>query len=501
MIRIGRLNDTRVRVGATYLLGAQAVFFCSGYAMHIVLGRYLGPVEYGLFGVTLYAATMIRTFVASGIPMSVARYVSSAPEQAEAIYQAGFKIQFFLTVVISAAFYLFAVPLADWLGDERLSVYFRIIAPMPLFFGIFFLIQQYYNGMRRFRKQAELLTFSYLVRVLLVIALAVIGYRAVGAVLGLTIASAVAALYSVGTRSAGSPGELFPYSALIRFSIPVVGAAVVQSLLTDMDIMFVKRIVAGNEAAGYYTSAKALAQVLPFGFYALSGAIYPAVSRAHAAGELAQFRRYVTQANRLLLLVVLPIAILVAWNAGEILLLVYGRRYAEGAAALRWLILSFGMLSFFIIHKTILTGAGFPMVSGVLTVCLLPAYLILQVVFTRRFGLAGAALSSALTFSGGVLLSVFMLYRKFQTGFLLTSTLRIFFAAAAMLAVHFLVGGVPVPFSIRLLAALLAYLSALRISGELKLREFKEFLSAFRDVAAEDRGNAVSAPNHPTDEI
>ncbi len=495
------MNETRVRVGATYLLGAQAVFFCSGYAMHIVLGRYLGPVEYGLFGVTLYAATMIRTFVASGIPMSVARYVSSEPEKAEAVYQSGFKIQFFLTVAISAAFFALAAPLAGWLGDDCLRVFFRIIAPMPLFFGIFFLIQQYYNGLRRYRKQAQLLTLSYLLRAALVVALAVIGYRALGAVAGLTAASAITAIYCVGTRSAGSPGESFSSPVLIRFSIPVVAAAVVQSLLTDMDIMFVKKIVTGNESAGYYTSAKALAQVLPFGFYALSGAIYPAVSRAHAAGEQVQFNKYIHQANRLLLLVVLPVAILVALNAGEILSLVYGRRYAEGAAALRWLILSFGMLSFFIIHKTILTGAGYPTVAGILTVCLLPAYFILQVILTRRFGLAGAAQASALTFLSGTVLSIFVLYKKFQTGFFLASTLRIFSAAAAMFVTHIAISGISAPFSIRLLTACLVYLLVLKISGELKLCELKEFLRAFRNVGAENRSDADSAPSPPADEI
>ena len=43
-----------------------------------------------------------------------------------------------------------------------------------------------------------------------------------------------------------------------------------------------------------------------------------------------------------------------------------------GAGALRWLILSFSLLSFFIIHKTIITGCGHPRLAGLLTVIMLP---------------------------------------------------------------------------------------------------------------------------------
>ena len=170
------MNPPRVRIGITYLLAAQGTFLVSAYIMHIVLGRYLGPVEYGLFGVVLYAATMIRTFVASGLPMAVARYVSSQPDHAEAIFRKGLSLQLALAFTISVVFFIAAPHFAQLLGDHALTPLFRIAAPIPLFFGLFFLIIQYYNGRRDYLKQSVWLAVSYVLRVVLVIGLALAGF-------------------------------------------------------------------------------------------------------------------------------------------------------------------------------------------------------------------------------------------------------------------------------------------------------------------------------------
>jgi O-antigen/teichoic acid export membrane protein len=473
------MNGSGVRVGTVYLLGAQITFLVSSYVMHIFLGRYLGPVEYGLFGVILYAANISRAFVSSGIPMAVTRYISAEPKAAEAIYRAGFKLQFVLSLAISLLVFLFAEPLAQVLGDEQLAVLFRIHAPLTLCFALFTLVMQYHNGLRNYRPQSVQLTISYLLRLGLVVLLAVVGFRVMGAVAGLVLASAIAALWALLTRKSGTVTGTFPLSSLISFSVPLMISAIAMALLTDLDIMFVKRLIHEKTAAGLYISAKALALVSPYAFFALSSALYPAVSSAHSCGDKALLQRYIQQANRLLLIVILPLVIIIAWDARAIMLLVYGERYLEAATTLRWLMPAFGLMSIFIIHKTIITGCGFPRIDALLTLAILPLCVLLQIELIPALGLLGAALASTIAFGVAVLCSLTILLVKFGAGFKLSSTVRILIAAATLPLFELIFSFFSFPFLLKLPLLAGLFIAMIWIVRELRLGDIKEIVAEF----------------------
>gem|GEM_PF-1619659 len=475
----------QVRIGATWLLLAQGIFLITSYALHVILGRRLGPVEYGLFGIVLYTSNMVRTFVASGLPMAVGRYVSAERQQAESVYRAGFRLQALMGLGISLPLFLFADPLAGILGDPALAPLFRIVSPIVIFYGLFFLVIQYWNGLQKYRIQSLLMSIYYSLRLVLVVAPAVLGWHVAGAVGGLMFTSVVTGILAMAVRRPQGENDPFPQSRLIAFATPLVLASVVQALLIDLDIMFVKRLVPATAASGWYTSAKALAQIILFAFMALSNALYPAVSNAWAAGDTARLRRYVEQSNRWLLLTVIPLAVITGWQAEGLLNLVYGDRYLEAAPALRWLMVSFGLLSAFIIHKTIITGCGFPRLAGILTVMLLPLYVVLQLVFIPRWGLAGAAAATAVSFGVGVLGSFAVVWTKVRAGLNWCSTARLLGAGAGLALAEYLVSLLSLPFLPRLILPAMVYLALVLILGELQragLRDLGERYSCQGDT-------------------
>ncbi|MCX6639782.1 MAG: flippase [bacterium] len=463
-----------VRVGTAYLLAAQLIFLVSGYGMHVFLGRYLGPAEYGLFGVVLYAATMIRTFVMSGVPMAVARYVAAEPNRAEAILRQGLRLQFLLAFTVSLIFFLLAEPLAKLLGDPSLTILFRIAAPITIFFGIFFVINQYHNGLGQYRLQSAWLTLSYLLRAVLVIGLTWVGWRVYGAVAGLTIAAALSSLIVLFIRKAGAAGPPFPPKLLIDFGAPLIVASIVFALITDLDMMFVKGMMHDTVSAGYYTSAKAMAQATPFAFYALSSALYPAISRVQAQGDIVKMQNYIHQANRLLLITILPLLVIVCFNSQAILQLFYGSKFLPAATSLSWLMLSFSFMSIFVIHRTFITGSGHPKVSSLLTVALLPICVILNLRLIPPLGLTGAALASTFTFLLGTIGSYFIIYTKFKAGFKLGSTFRIISAAIVILILNFLLAKFGLPLLLNVAILLVCYLAALWILREWNFQQIRE---------------------------
>ena len=485
------MSQPKVSEGTVYLMVAQGTFLVSSYIMHIVLGRYLGPAEYGLFGVVLYSAAMIRTLSESGLCRAVVRYISAEPERAEEIFRKGLMLQLILAALISLSFFLAAPVLARLLGDKNLISLFRIMTPIIIFSGIFMLIIQYYNGLFRYASQSVWLAVYYLVRAGLVVSLTVVGLGVFGAVTGLVAASGIVAFFIFITRTPGESKESFPASTLIRFSVPLIISSIAGVLVANLDLMFVTRLVPSAFSTGHYTSAKALTQAPLFVFYALSSALYPAVSNAFSNENWIRLKKYIHQAHRLLLMVLLPPIIFISCDSAEIITLFYGIDYVEGAPALRWLIFSSSILAILVIHQTIITGCGFPKISSLLTLSLLPICVVLHLTLIPVFGLVGAAVASALTFMIGACCSLTILYVKFKAGFHLTSTLRILGAASLMFVLDVVLTWLGLSLIPKLTVLTVFFLIVLGAFGELRRSELRELVEHFQKVGGKKANGAA----------
>lgn len=472
-------SPSKVGLGTVYLMAAQGTLLVSGYLMHILLGRYLGPAEYGLFGVALYAANMIRTLI-GGLPMAVARYVAAESKRSERIFQKGLLLQSGLGAFISLMFFFIAPSVARLLGDENLTPLFRLVAPIPLLYGVFFLIIQYYNGLRRYIHQSAWLIVYYVLRAVLAIFLTLAGMRVFGAITGLVAASGIVGLLTIISRIPGENKETFPALCLIRFSAPLIIGSVSLALLMDLDLMFVKKLVPDNASAGHYTSAKALAQAALFMFYAFSSALYPAVSNAYSKGDMTGLKQYIQQANRVLLMVLLPLMIVVYLDSTEIISLFFGGEYVEAAPILQWLIVSFSALAGFIVHKTVITGCGFPTISSSLPLLILPLCIGLHLTLIPVFGVVGAAMASTLTYMIGGCCSLAILYIKFKAGFHRTSTLRIVVAALLLLLSDIALTRMGLNFILKIPFLAAFYPTALVLLGELNRTQVDYLWSIFK---------------------
>jgi O-antigen/teichoic acid export membrane protein len=256
--------------------------------------------------------------------------------------------------------------------------------------------------------------------------------------------------------------------------------------------MFVKRLIPGASSAGHYTSAKAIARAALPVFYALSSAIYPALSNAYATGDSARFREYIHKAHRSALMVLLPLTIVVTWDSGEILSTLFGNDYVEGAPVLAWLTLSFSFLALFIVHKSIITGCGFPTIVSLLTSALLPLCIILQLILIPVFGLAGAALACALTHMVGAGCSMTIVQKKFRAGFHLTSTVRIVCVSFLLFFLDVILTWSGLGLIPKLIILATLYLLGLGACRELRFHELREFLADLQKGSEKNQMQAAA---------
>jgi O-antigen/teichoic acid export membrane protein len=181
----------------------------------------------------------------------------------------------------------------------------------------------------------------------------------------------------------------------------------------------------------------------------------------------------------MLLIVILPLSFFVGVNSGSIISLFFGASYLPGSTVLAWLMASFSFLAVLIIHKTIITGCGFPRISSLLTLGLLPLGIFLQLMLVPNYGISGSAAAATVTFLCGSMASSIVVLHKFKAGFPLKSTLKISVAAGVMLCFNLILSRIGVTLVPNFLMSFTLYVLALRIVRVWKGSQLREFLGHF----------------------
>ncbi len=400
-------NGTGLARGTLYHIFARIVFLLSGYAVHIYLGRKLGAGLYGTAGVIISAILLIRIFMITGISQAVSKLTAQYMDLAGAIMKKAFILQASMAVISGAVLYLSSGFLAGLLNDASLANYFRVCAFIIPLLGIYAVYQSTLGGLKRFGEHALMITVFSVVRVTAVIALVSAGFKIYGLLGGWVIAIVAAALLGFFyTRKIDRKGS-FTVSRIFLFSLPLIMFSLGNALLINLDLLFVKSLVAGPEQTGFYTAAAALAKTPYNIFTAFTLTVLPSVSAAISVENRELVNKYIRQSMRYLLMMTIPLAYIVSFSAEKLVLFLYPENFAPAGAPLGILIWGQTFITVFAVLAAVLIGTGNSVPVTVSAFALIPVNIILNIILIPRFGLEGAATATLITaFSGMGVLSL-----------------------------------------------------------------------------------------------
>jgi len=413
------MNDVETKEfakGTNQLVIAQLVFLLSGYVIHLVLGRHLGPETYGTYGVVLSLMTTVNLLLIVGFPQSASKYIAGGSDVGSVI-RYSIRIQAIFAAVVFAAYLGLASLVADALNDPSLAPYIRIsafVVPVYAFYCMY--NNGYLNGLRRFDKQAITLIVSSIVKIGAVFALVFLGLGVNGAIFGY-LAAAVVGLF-LGWRYLGPVAKStisFNWRKLLKFGVPATILSISIFLLMNIDLFMVKAIMQDNVSTGYYTSAATLAKIPYYIFTGLSLIVLPSISRSVATNDVTLLRSYIRQSMRHMLILLLPLVLLISATSSELVSLVYSSTYIDAARSLSLLIVGLGLLSVFLVLTNIIMGSGKPKVAMLLGLLMVPLDVGLNLWLIPNHGLMGAAIATTATVSCGVLLSLIYVLLRFKT--------------------------------------------------------------------------------------
>jgi len=416
--------------GILYIMISRIIWVLSGFVIHVGLGRFLGPKLYGIFGIILSLVSIIYIVLSSGMRQAITKYTAGNPELVGVIKHSGLKILIIFSLTLTVILISLAKPFSMLLKDETLVNLILLSALIIPFTGVLFGYIGSLEGIKQFGKSAAVSITYASFKVIFVFLLVFLGYEIYGAIIGLVLAvfvSTLAAAYFC--RGQTNEGH-FDSILLIKFGFPVLLFFIAIALVMNIDIFFVKSILADNAKTGFYTSAKALSQVIYIFFTAFSVVLLPSISSAISNNNVELLKKYINQSLRYMLMLLIPTVLIINATSEKIINLFYSGAYVSAAYPLSILVFGISFLSITLALSTIMQGYGIPKVPLAILLILIPLNICLQIILIPRYELSGAALATTLTCFAGLIISGAYIYRLFKTLVSIKSFVKIILASS-----------------------------------------------------------------------
>lgn len=478
-----------------WLTASEITFNVAAYIVHSVVGRVLGPADYGRYGLVVTFTTMIIVLIGNGIPTAMSKYLSEVleanPGRIKAIKQKTALLQVIIIGAVTAIFFLVSPLIAALLHDPSLTPLFQLSSLVIPAFAAASFYHYYLIGLHLFRIQAIVKIIRSFARVGC-IALAAIYFGLDGAIAGYILAPLLTFIAVVLIdefyikrhlglgKEIGETGFQFPAKTLLNYAGPLTLFLIFYELILTLDLYFVKALLQDDHLTGLYNAAITVGRIPYYLFAALAMIMLPAISKTTAERNDAETTSLVERSLRLLALILFPLVALLSAYANEILHLFYGSRYDGAAAAMQVFAVGVGFLTVFYVLAFALNGAGLVKIPLRLSFAGFFGMLVLNFALIPPFGIVGAALAT--TIISGLLMLGILVYTEINFHAKLSIRLILISLATAigivLLAVSILPAG---PWSFLVSGTILAalYYGVLRLFGELTDDDIAPLLKAF----------------------
>jgi O-antigen/teichoic acid export membrane protein len=472
------MPERRAARGTVQLVMSQACLFVSGYVITILLARGLGPADYGIYGVILSILSWVEQSSRFGIASATAKLIAEDQRQAPAVAQTAWVLGACLLVVVFAVFWS-AAPLLARLFQlpEGVSLLRLAALDIPVY-GMYFIYRGVSQGRREFAT-LSLAGASYgLSKVAGVFGLYALTLSIQGALVVNMLASMVALVF-IASRTPIKPSQWHPtrIPRLLPVALPFALGGLIANVLYHLDVLSLRILLSEDmpHAIGVYVAASYVAKAPQLGVLAVTQVLFSSLARAIGTQDMPLARRYVQGALRFLWVVSLPVSILIAFEAEDIMTLLYSSQYSSGGPVLRVTVFGWSLFAFLVTFLTILQARGEIYLSSGLGLSLTMAMAFLSVVLVPIYGVLGAAWAMLMTMGMGTLVSGVFVYRRFGWLMRPSTLLKGVMATASMAIVGSQVPGSAFLLPLRYVSLLALYVVVMVILGELRREDLQPF--------------------------
>jgi len=395
-----------------WLTLSEILFNLSGYIIHAVAGRHLGPADYGRYSLVITLTTVIVVLVGNGIPTAMSRYLSEAfeknPSMVFSIKKQGVRLQTLVIGLVTIVFFLISPLIARALNDPTLTPLFQLSSLIIPAFAAASFYFSYFTGLHLFNHQSTLKSFRSVVRVTIIVGLvlvfglqgAIIGYiiaPLLTFLLGLYLDKKVSLQYGYHDETLISSQSSFPYQKLLNYAYPITLFMLFYEIFVSIDLYLIKALLKNDVLTGLYNAALTIGRIPYYLFYALSIFLLPALAKIKSENDTKKLSTVMTQAMRYAGIILLPTYILITAYATPLTKLFFGNKYISSAPVLQILVLGLSFLTVFYLLCSALNGIGRARLSMWLSIIGTIFNVILNYILIKQNGIIGAAYATTIS--------------------------------------------------------------------------------------------------------
>jgi len=392
---------------AVFAFAIRILSAAIAYFSQVLLARWMGEFEYGIFVAVWVAAVILGGIACLGFQTGIIRFISEYRTSGEDDYLRGAVTGSLSWAVLAATIIAAIGSLGVYLFPDLFTSYFII----PIYLAAVCLpmlaLQEVQDGVARAHNWAGVaLAPTFILRpvlILLAMGLAILaGFPADAptAMIATIIATYVASIlqFFVLTRRLkkaipAGPKRFVP-TKWLAITMPIFLIEGFYNLLTNVDILFVSYYMLPEKVAVYFAAAKTLALV-HFVYFAVKAAAAHRFSHYKSSGNRQRYEQFIQETVHWTFWpsLVLALAMLVA---GKYFLMLFGESFAEGESVI-W-ILTIGIIARASVGpaESVLTMSGEQKACAFVYATTLAFNLALNWYLIPLYGLNGAAMATSI---------------------------------------------------------------------------------------------------------
>lgn len=396
---------------------SQIVALAISFVFNIVVGRFLGPTNLGLYSITTSIYTIVALLGGLGIPIATVKYVAEFKNQEN-------KLDNYLsTALVNSAFFglittlvLFALSgfIADIFHAEELKVLIQIISFTIPIFIINSTLLSLLNGLREMKSYSFRSVLRSSLLLLFTFLLLLMGLSIEGVILAVLLSEIGILCYLTFTTRGYFKFNLDHFTKttkmVVRFGVQVVFGSFLWTINNYVDKLLVGFLLSTADL-GIYSIALVMANGLLMVPGAVSTVTYPIISEYKINKDQIEIQNMINRSMRYSVVIVSFLGLLLAFFSTPIILLLLKSQYLPAVVPLE--ILIFGMIVLSGVNSVgySFTALGRPDLVYKLNIIILIVVSCLCFLLIPFFGINGAAIANAASFSLFALIN-FHLYKN-----------------------------------------------------------------------------------------
>jgi O-antigen/teichoic acid export membrane protein len=426
----------------TSALSTSALFIVG-----IVLARYLGAEQYGVYSFMMWFLSLAMLVADMGVGEMTKRFIAEGTGQRDlratrGIIQLALIIRGSVSLLVTVLIVALSVPLASAFHMTGNQVYFMLVGATVLPDMLVWTLINVFAGFQKYEYSTWLELVVSPFRVALVIVLMVLGFG-VKEILGMYAAVYVAGLFAglLLARRVVPLRDLLSRSLLetkkrrdaLRYSLAAMGILGVDYFLwANAEVMFLGLYRPVTEVGFYNVAYKiptVLVSLIPFVF---GQVLLPTVAEQFGKGDMDKIRKIFLTASRFLMLVSFPLATVSIALAAPSIHLLFGAEYEPAIILMQVLAVPFAMRGLSYAVSSVIYGIKEPSYLVKIGAILVLVSVGLCLWLIPRYGAMGAVIALSIPRTISLPIYVVFVCKRIQAPWPTGDTLRT--ASAAMCA-------------------------------------------------------------------